>query len=195
MTIHGISVSEKGVYLSPKWFGGIAAVVVAIIAIAFLVAMSGNSSSAALASQTAPSAAVSVPSQGQAPVVQSSGRPSNQARVGDVVITMLSVKSNLDGLPDLGSRVKYVVIDLSMENVSARNVPDGPTDGFLLDSDGYHNKIWGGAGSNFNRWQPSTPKVGQKSTGTFVFTIPKESKAVAFEFNMADGSTVTIPLP
>lgn len=190
MTIRGITLSKEGLYISPKWLGGIAMVVAAIIIIMVMRTVSPTTPQVVVmpAGQ-----AVSAGSQ-QVPVAQLSGRPANQVRVQDVLLTVQSVHSTWDGLPAPEPWLKYVVIEASMKNVSANNVPGGPDDGFLLDSDGVKNKVWGAADTNFNRWQPTTPRAGQESTGIFVFKIPKESTPVALQFTEERGPGGTIPI-
>ncbi|MBI4123093.1 MAG: DUF4352 domain-containing protein [Parcubacteria group bacterium] len=131
-------------------------------------------------------------------------RPADAVRIGEFLITVNSV-STPSGINPPEAHLKYVVIELSVQNVGTSSSTIRDIDDFtLFDSDGVRaSALVGGdaesdaLGELGKRLRGEYPRVepGQTLGRVMVFKILKDTKPARLEFSSLDtGASGTIPL-
>ena len=183
MTVRGVAISEKGLYLSPRWVAIIAAVVVLIV-VALLVAVVTNSSPT-LASQTVPPVASAsviqeqAPASASAPAIAPPTRPANQAQTGNLEVTVNQVLSSWNGLPEIEPGFKYIVIDITFRNINDKYfaLSTGDSMGITDDKGAIKTASWGTMVEGPNLY---FIEVGKQARSIGAFKILKERSASEF---------------
>ncbi|MDO8655095.1 MAG: DUF4352 domain-containing protein, partial [bacterium] len=175
---------------------GIVAVLAAFVIVAFvamLVTRSGSSSSTSATTSQVSAVVKSsqqVSSIGQA---QTSGdsftRPANAVRIGDVLFTVVSVKT-----PDAKPReahLKYVTVQLTAQNVGQLSASDWSL--ALIDSDGVKNSE--APDFNDSNYLALTGlQAGAQVQGSVTFKVLADAKPKELQYSSKSGASGVIPL-
>ena len=196
---------------SPPSRGLIIRLAVAALAGAIVVAVlipmltdRGSSSSVSATATQAPAVASAgqqaVPTGGQAkPGEDDFKRPAGAVRIGDMLFTVVSVKT-LDIKPP-EKHLKYVAVELTVQNVG--QLPASDWSMRLIDSDGVQNIIVLGAeepaqlgevGQRFRDFTFNGLKPGAQVQGPLIFKILGDAKPVELRYSSKSGASGVIPL-
>ncbi len=192
---------------------GIAVAFAAIVIlglVAVFVTRSGSPFSAVSTTNQTSAVASSAQQVSSSSQAQTSGgnftRPANAVRIGsEFLVTVTSVKP-LEDIKPLQAHLKYVVIELTVQNVGSRANNVGSDDEFVLfDSEGQRAGDIGGSaayarlgalGSKVREsWGAPPAAPGQTVERTLIYTILADTEPARLEFSNRDtGKSGTIPL-
>lgn len=126
-------------------------------------------------------------------------RPANAVRIGDMLFTVVSVKT-LDVKPPK-AHLKYVAVELTAQNVGQLTTGNWSIE--LIDSDGVQNVSWlgsweyaqfGQTGQRARDFSINGLKPGAQVQGPVIFTMLADAKPVRLQYS-SSGASGVIPLP
>ena len=126
-------------------------------------------------------------------------RPAGAVRIGDMLFTVVSVKT-LDIKPP-EAHLKYVAVELTAQNVGQLSASDWSMK--LIDSDGVENTIVGGSATRARLGQIGEQsgnfiitglKPGAQVQGPVIFTVLVDAKPKELRYSSKNGDSGIIPL-